>query len=92
MTIVDPSNKRAIAIKTAEFKAVAADNYEITIVGANGGPITREWNVKEGKFPTLSSATAKAAVPPRYDEGINFDFGSGDPVLTVRIRSNVKTN
>jgi hypothetical protein len=87
LTLVGPSNQQKVAIAGA----VAAADYVVEINGAVGGPIKREWNVKEKKFPKLPppNADAKATTAPGYEEKISFDVGGGSPapVLTVIIRS-----
>lgn len=96
LTIVDPSKQQ----KGIKSGSVGGDtdvhqNYSVTITGAVGGLIQREWNVTEGKFATLSNATAKVQQPPIYSEKISFDIGAGNPTLTMKIikpRSNVKGN
>ena len=104
LTIADATTQRPANAKlglriddlSADREGVAADNYEVAIVGAVGGPIKREWNAKEKKFATPSNATARATTAPRYEDRINFEIGGGDPspVLTtiIKSRSNVRNN
>jgi SdrD B-like domain len=91
VTIVGPSQQQ----QAANRGAVAADNYEVEIVGAVGGTITRDWNVKERKFAT-SNATARATTAPRYEDTINFEIGGGPPTpkctIIVKSKSNISNN
>jgi len=94
LTIVDPSKQERYS--GGQFGTSNLCSFRIN--GVVGGPIEREWNIKESKFVTLSNATTRAATPaPSYEEKINFEIGTSNPppVVTMSInksRSNVKTN
>ena len=88
LTIVDPSRQqKGIKGGSQGGDTDVHQNYLVEIVGAVGGPITREWNVQEGKFAALSNATAKAMSAPHYEEKISFDIGGGTPVLRIIVKA-----
>jgi hypothetical protein len=94
LTIVDPSKQERYS--GGQFATSSVCSFRMN--GVVGGPIEREWNIKESKFVTLSNATTRAATPaPSYEEKINFEIGTSNPppVVTMSInksRSNVKGN
>ena len=98
LAIVDNSRQERGGMNTpAAMASQTGDRYAVEINGAVGGPVSREWNIKESKFVTPSDATARATTAPRFEDKINFEIvkGSPAPVLRVSIskqRSNVKTN
>lgn len=102
LIVVGPSDQKKMYewVKGA-YDGITADKYVVEITGLTGGPLSREWNIKERKFVTLPPKTTERAtkVQPRYEEKLNFDIGnegSGSPprVLTfvVRSKSNISSN
>ena len=97
LTIVDPSNIKKVHSGSLGGDPSFRQNYLVEIAGAVGGPISREWNVKESKFATLSNATTRAATPaPSYEEKISLEVGSGSPApvlkFVIRSKSNISSN
>jgi len=97
LTIVDPSNIKKVHSGSLGGDPSFRQNYLVEIAGAVGGPISREWNVKESKFATPSNATARATTAPSYENNVNFEIVGGSPIPVLRVsisksRSNVKTN
>lgn len=96
LTIGDPSKQQ----KGIRGGSLGGDtdvrSYLVKIDGSAGGPIERDWDVKERKFGTMAKGVARTTTAPSYEEKINFAMGGGNPapVLTVviRHRSNIKSN
>jgi hypothetical protein len=95
LAIVDHSKQQKV--KGSVGGDVLLGNCLVEITGAVGGPISREWNVKESKFVTPLNATARAATPaPSYEEKISLEIGSGSPApvlkFIIKSKSNISSN
>ncbi len=96
LTIVNPSNKKKMHGGSPTGDTDVQQNYLVEIVGVVGGPINREWNVKESKFAMPSNATARATTQaPSYEDKIHFEIGGYPiPVCTfiLKSKSNISSN